>query len=82
MIKALTNVRPRTLRGRVQHFFARSGDESWPIERLVRALKEADEELAQEGLNPAPAARAARKHGDAEYLTAYARFWQFEWLAN
>ena len=69
-----------SLRGRVQHKFKISGEASWDIDQLVRALEEADDELADEGLDPAPTIRASRLRGDRKHMVAYAKFWKFPWL--
>lgn len=69
-----------SLRGRVQHKFKMSGDASWDIDQLVRALEEADDEFADEGLDPAPTIRASRLRGDRKHMVAYAKFWKFPWL--
>lgn len=69
-----------SLRGRVRHKFKLSGEASWDIDQLVRALEESDDELAEEGLDPAPTIRASRLRGDRKHMVAYAKFWKFPWL--
>jgi len=46
------NYRIDTLRGRVEHKFQLSGDASWNIDRLVRALEAADDEFATQVSTP------------------------------
>ena len=78
----LTALRPNTLRGRVRQQFLSSGATYWDLERTAREVEAADDELSEEGLNPAPTLRLARSRGDSEgrrYVLAWTKFAQFEW---
>ena len=79
---AQASFRTDTLRGRVRQRFALGEDPYWDLARTALEVEAADDELAEEGLNPAPKLRFARLQAGSEsrrYVLAWTKFAQFEW---
>lgn len=69
-----------SLRGRVIASWEASGRQAWDLAQTVRAVEDADDELANQGLNPARALRARRLVGDRPAVQVWTRGCDFPWL--
>ena len=74
--------RPRTLRGEIGLRWQSSGRPRWDLAQTVRVAEECDIALERQGIDTAKKFRSAREEGKRNYIDAYVRFNQFEWLQH
>jgi hypothetical protein len=70
----------KSLKGIVTGKWESEGQPRWDVAKTIHELEGADDELAGEGLNPAPTFRAKRLQGDDVYVRTWTLGCHFPWL--
>ncbi len=88
-ILGLTNIEVETpkkssknnsIRGLVTQAWKAAGKPTWNVEKTLEVCQGIDEQLSEDGLEPAPRFRKAIQEGDQEYLLQWVQGCRFDWL--